>query len=71
MKTVDVKDKFKDIINKLGEEYEEYNNIENVIILDGDDDISNRVINGGIISDFEFKDNYFIKLKLKENKKVQ
>ena len=70
-KIADVKDKFIDIINKLGEEYDEYNNIENIIILNGDDDITNKVKNGEIISDFEFKDNYFIQLKLKENKKVQ
>ena len=70
-KIADVKDKFIDIINKLGEEYDEYNNIENIIILNGDDDITNKVKNGEIISDFEFKDNYNIKIKFKENKKVQ
>ena len=61
----DIKDKFINLINKLGEENEEYNNIEKMIILDGNDDITNRVKNQEIICDFGFEDNHFIKLKIK------
>ena len=62
----DIKDKFINLINKLGEENEEYNNIEKMIILDGNDDITNRVKNQEIICDFGFEDNHFIKLKIKK-----
>ena len=61
----DIKDKFINLINKLGEENEEYNNIEKMVILDGNDDITNKVKNQEVICDFGFEDNHFIKLKIK------
>ena len=60
----EAKDKFIDAITKLGEIEKEYNNLENMIILDKDNNITERVKNGEIISSFGFNDYHSIQIKL-------
>ena len=60
----EAKDKFIDAITKLGEIEKEYNNLENMIILDKNNNITERVKNGEIISSFGFNDYYSIQIKL-------
>lgn len=60
----EAKDKFIDAITKLGEIEKEYNNLENMIILDKNNNITKRVKNGEIISSFGFNDYYSIQIKL-------
>jgi hypothetical protein len=60
----EAKDKFIDAITKLGEIEKEYNNLENMIILDKDNDITERVKNGELISSFGFNDYHSIQIKL-------
>ena len=60
----ETKDKFIDAITKLGEIENEYNNLENMIILDKDNNITERVKNGEIISSFGFNDYHSIQIKL-------
>ena len=64
---VDIKDTFLNALNKLGEKENEYNNIDNIIVLDGTDDITDRVKDEEIICDFGFNDYHFIQLKLVTN----
>ena len=60
----EAKDKFIDAITKLGEIEKEYNNLENMIIFDKDNNITERVKNGEIISSFGFNDYHSIQIKL-------
>lgn len=60
----EAKDKFIDAITKLGEIEKEYNNLENMIIFDKNNNITERVKNGEIISSFGFNDYYSIQIKL-------
>ena len=60
----EAKDKFIDAITKLGEIEKEYNNLENMIILDKENNITERVKNGEIISSFGFNDYHSIQIKL-------
>lgn len=60
----EAKDKFIDAITKLGEIEKEYNNLESMIILDKDNNITERVKNGEIISSFGFNDYHSIQIKL-------
>ncbi len=48
----------------------EYNNIDNMIILDGNNNITDRVKNEEIISNFGFNDYHFIQIKLLTNKQL-
>jgi hypothetical protein len=64
---VDIKDTFLHALNKLGEKETEYNNIDNIIVLDGNNDITNRVKDEENICDFGFNDYHFIQLKLLAN----
>ena len=64
---MDIKDTFLQALNKLGEIETAYNNIDNIIILDGNNDITDRVKNGENICDFGFNDYHFIQLKLITN----
>ena len=58
-------DKFLTAIEKLGEK-ENLKDMENMIILDGEEDITNKVKNGENISSFGFNDYHFIQIKLTE-----
>ena len=60
----EAKDKFIDAITKLGEIEKEYNNLENMIILDKNNNITERVKNGEILSSFGFNDYHSIQIKL-------
>jgi len=59
-------DKFLTAIEKLGEKEEDLKNIENMILLDGEKDITDKVKNGENISSFGFNDYHFIQVKLAE-----
>jgi len=63
-------DKFLNALNKLGKKVNEYNNIDNMIILDGNNNITDRVKNEEIISNFGFNDYHFIQIKLLTNKQL-
>ena len=67
---VDINDTFIHALNKLGEKETEYNNIDNIIVLDGNNDITNRVKDEENICDFGFNDYHFIQLKLIANTNV-
>ena len=58
--------KFMDAMEKLGEQKEEYNDIEKLEILDGNDEIIDKVKNGEIISSFGFDNNHIIQIKIKD-----
>ena len=60
----EAKDKFIDAITKLGEIEKEYNNLENMVILDKNNNITERVKNGEVISSFGFNDYHSIQIKL-------
>ena len=60
-------DKFLDVVEKLGEKEEEYNNIDNIFLFDGDEDITDIAKNGEFISSLGFNDNHFIQVKLASN----
>ena len=59
-------DKFLAAIEKLGEKEEDLKDIENLILLDGEEDITDKVKNGENISSFGFNDYHFIQVKLTE-----
>ena len=56
-------DKFLTAIEKLGEK-EDIKDMENMILLDGEEDITDKVKNGENISTFGFNDYHFIQVKL-------
>jgi len=62
-------DTFLNAINKLGEKVDTYNNIENMIVMDGNNDITDKIIKGEIISEFQLNDYHLINITLKTNKK--
>lgn len=53
-----------DIFNKLGEKEEEYKNIDNIVLLDDNKDIMDKIKNGRYISSFGFNDCHFIHVKI-------
>ena len=59
-------DKFLTAIEKLGEK-ENLKDIDNMILLDGEEDITDKVKSGESISSFGFNDYHFIQVKLTEN----
>ena len=59
-------DKFLTAIEKLGEKEENLKDINNMILLDGEEDITDKVKNGENISSFGFNDYHFIQVKLAE-----
>ena len=59
-------DKFLTAIEKLGEKEENLKDINNMILLDGEEDITDKVKNGENISSFGFDDYHFIQVKLIE-----
>ena len=60
-------DKFLKAFEKLGEKEEKYNNINNVTLFDGKNEITDLVKNGRNISSFEFNDYHFIWVKFISN----
>lgn len=60
----EAKDKFIDAVTKLGEIEKEYNNLERMIIMNKNDNITDRVKNGELISSFGFKDYHSIQIQL-------
>ena len=64
---IERKDKFLEAITKLGQVEEEYNDVEKMMILDGDNDITNRVKNNDIISSFGINDYHYFQIKLISN----
>jgi hypothetical protein len=50
----------------LGEKEENLKDINNMILLDGEEDITDKVKNGESISSFGFNDYHFLQVKLKE-----
>ena len=59
-------DKFLTAIEKLGEKEEDLKDIESMILLDGEKDITDKVKNGENISSFRFNDYHLIQVKLPE-----
>lgn len=59
----DKEDKFLTAINKLGEKNGEYNNIKDMIIMNGNDEITDRIKKGETISELRLKDYQIIKIK--------
>ena len=59
-------DKLLIAIEKLGEKEENLKDIENMILLDGEEDITDKVKNGESIFSFGFNDYHFLQVKLKE-----
>jgi len=59
-------DKFLTAIEKLGEKEENLKNIVNMILLDGEEDITDKVKNGENVSSFGFNDYHLIQVKLIE-----
>ena len=57
--------KFLVILEKLGENEEDYTDIENLELYDENGEITEKVLNGDIISSFGFTDNQIIQIKLK------
>ena len=57
----------KEVLEKLGEEKEEYNDIQKIQLFDGNDEITDKVKNGEIVSNFGFNDYHIIQLKLKND----
>ena len=63
----DKNEKLQNVVEKVVENEEEYNNLEKLSIFDGDNEITDRVKNGEIISSFGFNEEHIIQIKLKEN----
>ena len=63
----DKNEKLLNLIEKVIENEEEYNNFEKLSIFNGDNEITDRVKNGEIISSFGFNEEHIIQIKLKEN----
>jgi hypothetical protein len=59
-------DKFLTAIDKLEKKEEELKDVENMILLDGEEDITDKVKNGERISSFGFNDYHFIQVKLQK-----
>ncbi len=57
--------KFLVILEKLGENEEDYNDIENLELFDENGEITDKVLNGDLISSFGYNDNQVIQIKLK------
>ena len=58
--------KLLDALEQLGEMMEDYNDIGKIEIYDGNDDITDKVKNGEILSAFGFNDYHIIQIKLKD-----
>ena len=63
---VEKSEKLLTVIEKIVEKEEGYNNLENILIFDENNDITDRVKNGEIISSFEFNRENIIQIKLKD-----
>ena len=63
---VDQNEKILDIIEKFDKNGEEYNNIENIELFNGNDEITENVKNGNNISSFGFNNGHIIQIKLKK-----
>ena len=58
--------KLLDALEQLGEMMKDYNDIGKIEIYDGNDDITDKVKNGEILSAFGFNDYHIIQIKLKD-----
>ena len=62
---VEKNEKLFNVIEKVVDKEDIYKNIENILIFDENNNITDRVMNGEIISSFGFKDQHNIHIKLK------
>ena len=62
-------DSLLNVINKVGQKEKMYDNIDNMIIIDGDNEITDKVKKGVKITELGLSDFHFINLKLKGNEK--
>jgi hypothetical protein len=58
---------FLDVVKKLGEKEEEYNNLDNILLFDDNEDITEKVKNGETVSSFGFNDYHYIQVKFGSN----
>ena len=56
-----------DVVKKLGEKEEEYNNLDNILLFDDNEDITEKVKNGETVSSFGFNDYHCIQVKFGAN----
>ena len=63
----DKNETLQNVIEKVIENEEEYNNLEKLSLFDGENEITDRVKNGEIISSFGFNEEHVIQIKLKDN----
>ena len=63
---IDKNGKLLDALEKFGEMMEDYNDIGKLEIYDGNDDITDKVKNGEVLSAFDFNDYHIIQIKLKD-----
>ena len=59
-------EKLLDVVDKVLENIEENIKFENTLIFDGEQDITDKVKNGEIISEFGFHDEHIIQIKFKD-----
>lgn len=62
---VEKNEKLFNVIEKVVDKEDIYKNIENILIFDENNNVTDRVMNGEIISSFGFKDQHNIHIKLK------
>ena len=62
-------DSLLNVINKIGKKEKMYDNIDNMIIIDGDNEITDKVKKGVKITELGLSDFHFINIKLKGNEK--
>ena len=62
-------DSLLNVINKVGKKEKMYDNIDNMIIIDGDNEITDKVKKGVKITELGLSDFHFINIKLKGNEK--
>ena len=62
-------DSLLNVINKVGQKEKMYDNIDNMIIIDGDNEITDKVKKGVKITELGLSDFHFINIKLKGNEK--
>ena len=56
---------FSDVLEKFGEKFEEYKNIDKINLFDGNNDITEKAKNRDIIASFGFNNEHTIQIKLK------
>jgi hypothetical protein len=59
-------EKLVEVVEKVVENVEENNNLDNILIFDGEEDITDKVKTGEIISSFGLNDMHIIQLKFKD-----